>query len=107
MVYLDIFLTIDTIRTSISSFFSELNFSSLRRRWFISRKTSSMSVHGLAILDAKIRIFHETAKSKETTFNTDFSFCRNAKSFLASDKKLIDEVNSLMLLVTPYSPDWI
>ncbi len=69
----------------ISSFFSESDFSSLSKRWFIRRKTSSMSVHGLAISDTKIDIFLETTKLRFTSFNDAFAFSKNVKSTLTAD----------------------
>ena len=55
------------------SVFSESDFSSLRRRWFIWRKTISMSVQSFAIVfGAKISIFIHMAKSRFTSLNADF-----------------------------------
>ena len=69
----------------ISSVFSESDFSSLRRRWFIKRKASSMSVHCLAISQAKIDIFCETAKSKFTSLNAGRTTSKNAEMPLVAN----------------------
>ena len=55
----------------ISSVFSESDFSSLRRRWLIKRKASSISVHCLAIPSAKINIFHRMTKCVFTSLNSN------------------------------------
>ena len=69
----------------IYSVFSESDFSSLRRRWFIMRRTSSVSVHCLAISQTKIDIFYETAKWGFTSLNGESVFAKNVKSALMGD----------------------
>ena len=64
------------------SVFSESDFSSLRRRRFIMRRTSSVSVYCFAISAAKIDIFCQTTKCDFTSLNGCHESVENTKSTL-------------------------
>ena len=71
-MYLHVLLVNDTIEASDLLCLLGVGLLKLRRRWFIWRNTTSMSVQSLVILGAKKSIFIHMAKSRFTSLNADF-----------------------------------